>query len=55
MITEDPNTQLSVGAPSFIIQEEFDRYSGYWWQPSSGKDGVYRILYEEVGVSSGCG
>ncbi len=23
----------SAGTPSFIIQEEFDRYSGIWWAP----------------------
>ena len=25
---------ISAGLPSFIIQEEFDRYTGYWWQPT---------------------
>lgn len=24
---------ISAGAPSFVVQEEFDRYTGYWWQP----------------------
>lgn len=24
---------ISAGLPSYIIQEEFDRYTGYWWQP----------------------
>ena len=24
---------ISSGLPSYIIQEEFDRYTGYWWQP----------------------
>lgn len=23
----------SAGVPSFVMQEEFDRYTGYWWQP----------------------
>jgi len=29
-IADDP---LSAGVPSFVVQEEFDRYTGYWWQP----------------------
>lgn len=46
---------LSAGVPSFVIQEEFDRYTGYWWSPCSqhrgdGKE-VYHILYEEVDES----
>ena len=31
------------------VQEEFDRFTGYWWQPEEGFDGrIYRILFEEV-------
>ena len=41
--------------PSFVVQEEFDRYTGYWWEPvsTSGSAGTstYRILYEEVDES----
>lgn len=25
------------GVPSFIIQEEFDRFTGYWWRPVAGE------------------
>ena len=25
---------LSAGVPSFVVQEEFDRYTGYWWCPT---------------------
>ncbi|XP_006831589.1 PREDICTED: dipeptidyl peptidase 8 isoform X1 [Chrysochloris asiatica] len=45
---EDPR---SAGVATFVLQEEFDRYSGYWWcpeaesAPSGGK--ILRILYEE--------
>ena len=28
-IADDP---VSAGVPSFVVQEEFDRYTGYWWQ-----------------------
>ncbi|ALC47034.1 CG3744 [Drosophila busckii] len=38
---------LSAGVPSYVMQEEFSRYQGYWWQPHSN-DGIYRIVYEEV-------
>ncbi|ELT92637.1 hypothetical protein CAPTEDRAFT_5954 [Capitella teleta] len=50
-IKDDP---LSAGTPSYIVQEEFDRYTGFWWQPVStdGEESdVYRILYEEVDES----
>ncbi|XP_014215417.1 dipeptidyl peptidase 9 isoform X1 [Copidosoma floridanum] len=46
-LAEDP---LSAGTPSYVMQEEFMRYIGYWWQPKSS-DGVYRIVYEEVDES----
>ncbi|KAH8340890.1 hypothetical protein KR059_009332 [Drosophila kikkawai] len=38
---------LSAGVPSYVMQEEFSRYQGFWWQPHSD-DGIYRIVYEEV-------
>ncbi|KZC05886.1 PREDICTED: dipeptidyl peptidase 9 [Dufourea novaeangliae] len=46
-LTDDP---LTAGTPSYVMQEEFTRYIGYWWQPKSN-DGVYRIVYEEVDES----
>jgi dipeptidyl-peptidase 9 len=42
---------LSAGVPSFVVQEEFDRYTGFWWQPSTVQSDIYRILYEEVDES----
>ncbi|CAG7837410.1 unnamed protein product [Allacma fusca] len=47
-VSEDP---ISSGLPSYIIQEEFNRFHGFWWQPVL-IDGVYRILYEEVDESN---
>ncbi|XP_077993060.1 dipeptidyl peptidase 9-like [Glandiceps talaboti] len=51
-LAEDPK---SAGVASYIVQEEFDRYTGYWWQPGSvtNDDGsqTIRILYEEVDES----
>lgn len=41
---------LSAGVPSYVMQEEFSRFQGFWWQPKSN-DGIYRILYEEVDES----
>ena len=29
---------ISAGVASFIVQEEFDRYTGYWWQPKFSTD-----------------
>lgn len=29
---------VSAGVASFIVQEEFDRYTGYWWQPNFSTD-----------------
>jgi dipeptidyl-peptidase 9 len=43
-LADDP---LCAGVPSYVMQEEFCRYQGYWWQPAC-TGGVYRILYEEV-------
>ena len=34
-ISEDPK---SAGVPSFVVQEEFDRYTGYWWQPGTHRN-----------------
>ncbi|XP_055680825.1 dipeptidyl peptidase 8 [Lutzomyia longipalpis] len=45
--SDDP---LSAGVPSYVMQEEFNRYQGFWWQPNS-EDGVYRIVFEEVDES----
>lgn len=30
-IAEDP---LSAGIPSYVMQEEFNRFQGFWWQPT---------------------
>ncbi|XP_062605646.1 dipeptidyl peptidase 9-like [Saccostrea cucullata] len=48
---------LSAGVPSFVVQEEFDRYTSYWWSPAplqghdpdnDQSDSSYCLLYEEV-------
>lgn len=46
-LADDP---LAAGIPSYVMQEEFSRYQGYWWQPVI-HDGIYRILYEETDES----
>lgn len=48
--TSDP---VKSGVPSYAVQEEFNRYTGYWWQPTRQVDEAkntvtYRIVYEEV-------
>uniref|UniRef100_A0A4W3K740 dipeptidyl-peptidase IV n=1 Tax=Callorhinchus milii TaxID=7868 RepID=A0A4W3K740_CALMI len=51
-VIEDPK---SAGVATFVIQEEFDRFTGYWWCPTGteGPEGVkiYYLLYEEVDES----
>jgi len=44
----------SSGVAEFVMQEEFDRYTGYWWQPSadSSNPSLCRILYLQVRVSA---
>eukprot|EP00794_Sanderia_malayensis_P019404 gene19404-21327_t len=48
---------VSAGVPSYVTQEEFDRFTGYWWQPhqemspESDEVEVHKILYEMVDES----
>uniref|UniRef100_A0A6Q2WVL6 dipeptidyl-peptidase IV n=1 Tax=Esox lucius TaxID=8010 RepID=A0A6Q2WVL6_ESOLU len=48
-VKEDPK---SAGVATFVIQEEFDRFTGYWWSPSAMQDSdegkTLHLLYEEV-------
>ncbi|XP_075878794.1 dipeptidyl peptidase 9-like isoform X2 [Nelusetta ayraudi] len=45
----------SAGVATFVTQEEFDRFTGYWWSPAACEepDGgkTLQILYEEVNES----
>uniref|UniRef100_A0A3Q3WCQ6 dipeptidyl-peptidase IV n=1 Tax=Mola mola TaxID=94237 RepID=A0A3Q3WCQ6_MOLML len=43
----------SAGVATFVTQEEFDRFTGYWWSPTAQPDGgkTLQILYEEVDES----
>ena len=48
--TVDP---VKSGVPSYAVQEEFNRYTGYWWQPTEqinvdDASCTYRIVYEEI-------
>lgn len=47
-LAEDP---LSAGIPSYVMQEEFSRYAGCWWQPTPTKLGIYRLAFELVNES----
>ncbi|XP_062452148.1 dipeptidyl peptidase 9 isoform X2 [Rhea pennata] len=52
-VLDDPK---SAGVATFVIQEEFDRFTGYWWCPTASTEGsedlkTLRILYEEVDES----
>lgn len=46
-LADDPR---QAGVPCYVTQEEFSRYTGFWWQPKSDDD-IYRIVYEEVDES----
>jgi dipeptidyl-peptidase 9 len=37
------SSKKAAGVSKFILQEEFDRYTGYWWSPECTND--YKILY----------
>ncbi len=44
---------IKSGTPSYAVQEEFNRYTGYWWQPveqvnPNDSSCTYRIVYEEI-------
>eukprot|EP00002_Diphylleia_rotans_P034517 TRINITY_DN741_c0_g1_i2.p1 TRINITY_DN741_c0_g1~~TRINITY_DN741_c0_g1_i2.p1 ORF type:complete len:621 (-),score=112.09 TRINITY_DN741_c0_g1_i2:90-1952(-) len=46
--------QKSAGVAEYVVQEEFSRYTGYWWSPvvdRSNADPVYWILYIEIDES----
>uniref|UniRef100_A0A8C7JF82 dipeptidyl-peptidase IV n=1 Tax=Oncorhynchus kisutch TaxID=8019 RepID=A0A8C7JF82_ONCKI len=51
-VKEDPK---SAGIATFVIQEEFDRFTGYWWSPAAPEDPdggkTLQLLYEEVDES----
>ena len=41
---------VSAGMASFLVQEDMDRYEGFWWRPllKSEKSQTYSLLYEVV-------
>lgn len=39
---DDP---LSAGVPSYVMQEEFNRYQGYWWQPNKSDGEFMKIFF----------
>uniref|UniRef100_A0A4W4E698 dipeptidyl-peptidase IV n=1 Tax=Electrophorus electricus TaxID=8005 RepID=A0A4W4E698_ELEEL len=51
-VKDDPK---SAGVATFVIQEEFDRFTGYWWCPAVCEDAdgskILQVLYEEVDES----
>ena len=48
LLSEYGSDRVSAGIPSFNVQEEFSRYTGYWWQQAHPGASSYRILYELV-------
>jgi len=39
---------MSAGIPSYVTQEEFNRYTGYWWQPVPDPLGIWHLLLTET-------
>ncbi|EFA77706.1 dipeptidylpeptidase 8 [Heterostelium album PN500] len=38
---------VSAGESKFVYSEEFSRYTGYWWSPTSAAPNQYQIFYFE--------
>lgn len=48
---EEVAAGVSAGMASFLVQEDMDRYEGFWWRPASlksEKPSSYSLLYEVV-------
>lgn len=50
-LTHSGSETLSNGASEFIMQEEFRRFTGYWWAPPSCPSKEETILFMEVDES----
>ncbi|KAH0625843.1 hypothetical protein JD844_034174 [Phrynosoma platyrhinos] len=42
-VLDDPK---SAGVATFVIQEEFDRFTGYWWCPTASQEGEHSKALE---------
>lgn len=45
---DSENCGITSGIAEFIMQEEFSRFTGYWWSPSKNENGEFLICYLEV-------
>lgn len=45
---ESEHCGVTSGVAEFIMQEEFGRFTGYWWSPSKNENGEFLICYLEV-------
>ncbi|PZC72428.1 hypothetical protein B5X24_HaOG211225 [Helicoverpa armigera] len=43
-LADDPR---QAGVPCYVTQEEFSRYTGFWWQPQA-EDDVFRIVLQKA-------
>ncbi|KAL9655051.1 hypothetical protein ABK040_008834 [Willaertia magna] len=46
-LTFSNDIEIQNGVADYVMQEEFDRFTGYWWSTES-KSNIYRISYIEV-------
>jgi dipeptidyl-peptidase-4 len=49
-LTSDGGGTLSWGAAEFVAQEEFARFTGYWWSPDDRDIAVARVDESPVGI-----
>jgi len=48
MHASDLGRAVTSGVAEYVMQEEFSRYSGYWWRPDIESKHRYDVLYLEV-------
>lgn len=46
-VLEDPK---SAGVATFVIQEEFDRFTGYWWCPTASWEGRPLSMFKNASM-----
>lgn len=49
-VLDDPK---SAGVATFVIQEEFDRFTGYWWCPTASTEGQFCLSSSDTTTAAG--
>lgn len=48
-VLDDPR---SAGVATFVIQEEFDRFTGYWWCPTASWEGKRLSIFRNTSANT---